>query len=198
MAIFIGLTGTFGSGKGTFAELVAKLVGEKNFAMHSLSDEVREECKKQGLGLERANLRAVANQTRKALGAGVFAKRAVQKALAERGKSVVLIDSVRAPAEVEELRKTLGKNFFLVAIDAPIKLRYERVKERARALEQLLSFEEFQKSEEVEMRSKDDFGQSLAGVMASADFTVENAGTREELEKKAKELLGKLGARIDA
>ncbi|MFA6048975.1 MAG: AAA family ATPase [Candidatus Micrarchaeia archaeon] len=191
---FIGLTGTFGSGKGVFAEILQKLCGEKNFASYSLSDEVREECGKQGKTLERSNLREVANATRKQEGAGVFAKRVLAKALKEKNKSVVLIDSVRAPAEANELRKALGGNFVLVAIDAPIKTRYERVKERARAKENLLSFGEFRKSEEVEMHAKDEFGQNLAEVMESADFKIENAGTKEELEQKAKKLLEKISA----
>ncbi len=189
---FIGLTGTFGSGKGVFAEILQKLCGPGNFAAYSLSDEVREECKKQGKTLERQNLREVANATRKKEGAGVFARRVLAKALKEKGKSVVLIDSVRAPAEAEELRNALGKRFVLVAIDAPIKTRYERVKERAREKENLLSFEQFKASEEVEMRAKDEFGQSLDAVMKSADEKIENDGTIAEFEQKAKKLLEKI------
>ncbi len=193
MAIFIGLSGTFGAGKGAFARIVRTLCGKENFAKYSLSDEVRKECKKQGKSLERENLRMVANATRKREGAGVFARRVLVRALKAKGKSIVLIDSIRLPAELQELRGALGGKFTLVAINAPIELRYARVKKRARAGEQLLSFKEFKASEEKEMRSKGEFGQSIAKVMADADFKIENAGTQKELEEKAGKLMEKMG-----
>ncbi len=192
---FIGLSGTFGSGKGAFAKIVRTLCGKEKFAKYSLSDEVRKECKKQGKTLERENLRSVANATRMKEGAGVFARRVLEKALKAKGKSIVLIDSIRLPAELQELRGALGKRFALVAIDAPIELRYARVKKRARAGEHLLSFKEFEKSEEKEMRSKDEFGQSIAKVMADADFKIGNVGTQKELEEKAGKLMEKMKAK---
>ncbi|MFQ5406580.1 MAG: AAA family ATPase [Candidatus Micrarchaeia archaeon] len=188
MVFFIGLTGTFGSGKGSFSEILCR---KTSCAFYSLSDEVRKECERQGKSFQRDSLRAVANETRRREGVGVFAKRVLQKALKDEGKQVVIVDSVRTPGEVEALRNALGKRFVLVAVDAPLDVRYERVKERARAQEQLLSLEQFKESENVEMHSKDPFGQDLSKVMQSADYTVENTGSTKELEEKAGCLLKK-------
>ena len=51
--MIFGFCGTLGSGKGTAIELLQKEYGAISF---SLSDEIREECRSRGLGLERTNL----------------------------------------------------------------------------------------------------------------------------------------------
>ena len=186
---FIGLTGTFAAGKGAVIETVKKLLGKKA-ASFSTSDFVREEAAKRGMSLERNNLQAIANELRASRGNGVLAEMALERAktLPPHAK-IVLVDGIRNPGEVETLRKALGKNFRLWAVDAPIELRYERVKQRARAGEHLLSFTEFKASEEKERRGAIAAGQSIDACMALADDLIENNGSLDELEKKVVALL---------
>lgn len=117
---FIGLTGTNGSGKGEVAAYFKK----KGYAYFSLSDLIREELQKNGKKLTRDNLIEKGNELRDTHGPDILAQLARKKV---KGKAV--IDSIRNPFEVEYLRK--DKEFILLAIDAPVELRYERVKKEA-------------------------------------------------------------------
>ena len=98
------------------------------------------------------------------------------------GKAV--IDSIRNPSEVECLRKE--KEFILLAIDAPVELRYERVKRRGRQ-ESVSSLEEFRKKEKEEMTDSEK-GQQLHSCMKMTDFVIMNDGTLEHLHLKLEEI----------
>ncbi len=186
MTLFVGLTGTNCAGKGTFAQLACQHVSCQVF---SLSDEVRAEATGRGLELTRENLIRVGNETRKALGPGVFAERTAKKALAAKGNRLVFIDSIRAVGEVKALRRILGKDFVLVAVDASPQIRFERALARKREGEQALSFDGFLAQEEKELRSQDAFGQSLLDCIAMADEKIGNFGSVEEFADKVKDFL---------
>ncbi|MFA5247547.1 MAG: AAA family ATPase [Candidatus Micrarchaeia archaeon] len=179
--MIFGFCGTLGSGKGTAIELLQK---EFSAASFSLSDEIRQECRKRDLGLERTNLIAVGNEMRKKEGDGYWATKAATRAKAMPGwqKRVTTIDSIRLPAEVEALAKEFGNNFVLISVDAPVEIRFERIKKRARAGEQLLTLEQFKASEQKE-QSKAKGEPNLAATMALADYEIVNDESRAELER---------------
>jgi len=184
----IGLTGTFASGKSTVIQIIRKTKGDK-VAHYSTSDFVREETARRGLAQERENWHKVANEMRATKGAGVLGEIALQRAAALHASvEIVLVDSIRNPAEIAALRKAGGNNFEMWAIDAPIEQRYQRIKSRARGNEHILSFEEFKASEEKEMRGNAT-GQNIAECMRQADITINNGGANEELGKKVTSLL---------
>ncbi len=187
--MIFGFCGTLGSGKGTAIELLQKEFGATSF---SLSDEIRQECKKRGLGLERTNLIAVGNDMRKSHGDGYWADRVAEKvkALPNWQKKVATVDSIRLPAEVEGLVEQFGKGFALISVDAPVELRYERIKKRARAGEQLLSLEQFEASEHKE-QSKAKGEPNLAATMALADYEIVNDESRPELERGIRTIANK-------
>jgi len=187
--MIFGFCGTLGSGKGTAIELLQKDYGAASF---SLSDEIRHECKKRDLGLERTNLIEVGNQMRKKEGDGYWAARAATRVKMMPGwqKKVITIDSIRLPAEVETLVDEFGDKFVLISVDAPVELRYERIKKRARAGEQLLSLEQFKASEEKE-QSEEKGEPNLAATMALADFEIVNDESRAELEREVRTIANK-------
>lgn len=90
------------------------------------------------------------------------------------------------------MRERAGDNFVLWAVDAPIEIRYARVKARARAGEQLLSFEEFRASEEKEKQSANAAGQNIPACMALADELIINDGIVAALEAKVAKLFSAL------
>ena len=174
--VLIGLTGTNGAGKG---EVAAYLKGF-GYAYLSLSDILREELAARGLEASRDNLIRTGNELRAAHGPDVLARRTMEKV---RGPST--IDSIRNPREVKFLRKQKG--FMLVAVDAPIEVRYARTRARGRD-ESAATFDEFKRKEELEMNGNET-GQQIALCMAMADRTIFNDGTIEELHRKVEELL---------
>ena len=172
----IGLTGTNGSGKGAAAEYFVS----KGYAYHSLSDVIREELNKDGLPPTRDNLIRKGNELR-SLGGPDFLARQVMKRV--EGKAV--IDSIRNPEEVRFLKGK--KDFILLAIDADVALRYERVKKRGRD-ESAASLEEFVKKEDEE-KTASPTQQQLHTCLKMADFFVLNDGSLEDLYKKLEKFL---------
>ncbi len=172
----IGLTGTNGSGKGEAAAYLKK----KGYAYFSLSDVIRNELHKDGKEDSRDNLIQKGNELRKKHGPDILARMVMEKV---EGKAV--IDSIRNSSEVEYLRKE--KEFILLAIDAPVELRYERVKQRGRQ-ESVSTLEEFIKKEKEEMTDSEK-GQQLHSCMKMADFMIMNDGALEDLHLKLEEIV---------
>jgi dephospho-CoA kinase len=172
----IGLTGTNCAGKGEVAAFFEK----KGYTYFSLSDLIREELRKAGREESRDNLIEMGNELREKNGYDILARLVMKKV---KGRSV--IDSIRHPQEVEYLRKQ--KDFILLAVDAPVDLRYERAKKRGRE-ESASTLEEFKKKEAEEMTDKAQ-GQQLHNCLKMADFLVINDGSLEDLHRKLEELL---------
>jgi dCMP deaminase len=168
--MLIGLTGRNASGKGE----VAKYLEKKSFYFYSLSDVIRDEVRKRGLEMSRENLINTGNDLRQKHGPGVLAQRILAKV--EPDKNYV-IDSIRNPSEVEALRS--ARTFKLVHVDAPVKLRFERLRARGREGDPT-AFEHFVELEQREMEG-DENSQNLRKVGEMADFTVMNDGPLEKL-----------------
>jgi dephospho-CoA kinase len=103
----------------------------------------------------------------------------------EKVEGEAVIDSIRNLAEIEYLRKQEG--FILLAIDAPVELRYTRAKQRGRN-ESASTLEEFIAKEDEEMR-QDEKGQQLEASMLAADYRVTNEGSLEDFLKKLEKFL---------
>lgn len=174
--MIIGLTGTNSAGKGE----VANYLKRKSFSYFSLSDEIRRELEKRGTGEDRDNLTKIGNEIRKKEGPAALAKRVIPKLIGD-----CIVDSVRNPAEVDELKSL--PDFKFIAIDAPVVLRFERARLRGRS-ENADSLEKFKANEERE-NSEDPKAQQLNKTIALADAVIINDGTLEELHKKIEETL---------
>ena len=153
---------------------------KKGYTYFSLSDLIREELRKIGKEATRDNLIKMGNELREKGGHDTLARLVMKKV---KDKSVV--DSIRNPREVEYLRKQ--KDFILLAVDAPVDLRYERARQRGRA-ESASTLEEFIKKEAEEMTDLEK-GQQLHNCMKMADFLVINDGSLKDLYRKLEELL---------
>jgi len=172
----IGLTGTNSAGKGEVAAYLMK----KGYAYVSLSDEIREELRRRGKEVTRDSLIAAGNALRRKHGADVLARRVMEKV-----KGPTVIDSIRSVREVAFLRRRKG--FILVAVDAPVELRYERAMKRGR-LESASSLEEFAAKEKEEMAGGAN-GQQLAQCLELADLTIRNDGSLRSLHRRIEERL---------
>ena len=172
--MIIGLTGTNGAGKTT----VANYLKQKGFAYFSLSDAIRDELKKQNISETRESLINMGNKLRSEFGAGILAKKIIEKI--DLSKDTI-IDSIRNAEEVKELKKL--KDFIFAAVDAPIGSRYKRLKERFGRQEEYKTLEQFRKQEQKEF-SEDKTKQQLGICIKMADKVILNDGTITELKKK--------------
>jgi len=171
--IVIGITGTLGSGKDTAAEYVCRRYKTQDY---STSTEIGYELTKRGMDHSRPNKVVVANELREKFGTGELARRCLARATEE----ILVISAIRNVGEIEYLRE--NSNFFLISVDAPIELRYERITKRER-LGDGKTFEDFKVSEDRE-RNAGPTGQQLFPCMALADFTVINDSDLETFSRR--------------
>lgn len=177
--MIIGLTGRNASGKG----VVAKFLEQRGFAFYSLSDVLREELKKRRVALTRDNLTQVGNELREKYGPSVLAERILRTLDVSRNYA---IDSFRNPGEVEAFRRR--PDFQLWAVQATPKVRFTRIRERARESDpQTLS--EFLSVEKREAENADPTKQSINACEKLADVRIANNSTIEALEKRLQTVL---------
>lgn len=182
--MIIGITGTLGSGKGT---VVDYLVKEKGFNHYSMSGFLKEEMRKQGLEISLPQIIKFANDLRVEHGPAYVAECLYEIAKFSGGNSI--IESLRTLGEIEALRQK--DNFYLLAVDADIHRRYERIAARGSDLDRV-SFDEFSAAEKEQMTSDDPNKQNLAACIAEADFRLTNNGTIEDLHVQLEEILSEI------
>ncbi len=184
--MIIGLTGPMASGKSTTLKAM-KSLGFKN--QISLSDMIREECRKRNLPIERENMMNVGQSMRNKFGAGVLGKKALEYIMKKGGDKWV-IDSIRNPAEVEELRK--HPNFILIANTAPEDLIIKRIFSRKRS-DDTLDVKSIKKKLQREMgEGEPPDGQQVQKCIELADYVFENTMLINEVEGEFKKLYNKI------
>jgi dephospho-CoA kinase len=156
-------------------------------AYHSLSDELRAEVRFRGLPVDRDVLRGMGHELRLKHGSGVLSQRVLDRIAfdvrQEGPRPVTIIDSIRNPGEVRVLRGSLGDDFVLVAIEAPVEALIERIRARARAGDVLDDDELARQVLAAEMGlNEPEHGHNIADCIALADVHVDNGGSLADLE----------------
>ncbi len=174
-----------GSGKGEAAEFFKK----KGFAYVSLSDALREEIARRGLQVNRITMQDVGNQLRCKEGAAALAER-VRKKIITANHCCWVIDGIRNPAEVEELKRE--ERFYLVAITATEDLLVERLAKRGRQTDQLSREEILQALRRERGEDQEEYGPQEEKCIQLADFVVDNNSTLENFYCRLQEILKKM------
>lgn len=164
----VGLTGPNASGKGE----VASCLRSRGFEVHSLSDIVREEAARRGLAPVREHLIRIGNLLRAEGGPGVLARRILPRLGAR-----AVVDSIRNPAEVAELRSL--PHFRLLGVRAGVERRFLRSVGRGRAGDPT-TLDEFLERERQE-NGDDPTAQRLDATFRLSDRVIDNEGDIREL-----------------
>ncbi len=180
----VGIAGTNGAGKDTFAELLAAALNYKNT---STSDLLRTELDKKGLPHTRENMRALSTRLRRESGNGVLGTMLIERYFAEKeqaGREGLIITSMRHPAIAEAIKQKGG---IVIWVDGDRRARYDRVRLAARGRpDDLVTYEEFYLQEDAEMQPAggDKNAVNMGGVKEAADIVIENNfPTKEEYER---------------
>jgi len=184
--IIIGITGTLGAGKG---EIVNYLVNKKGFIHFSVSDYLKKEINKRKLPINRESMRIVANEIRTKYGAGFIVDFLYKKAKTTNKNSI--IESIRTLGEVNTLKEK--GNFYLFAVNADPKIRFERIKKRESEKDNV-NFKEFINAERKEMNNKDPSKQNLKECIKNANYKFDNNGTFENLHQQIDKTLQEIFA----
>jgi dephospho-CoA kinase len=173
----LGITGTNGAGKGT---IVAYLLERHGFAHQSVRGYLYEHLDREGLPRDRDHLVAVANRLRAERGPAALAEILYERAAAS-GRDTI-IESIRTPGEIDALEALgrSGEGFLLLAVDAPARLRWERIRARGSETD-AVDFDTFRANEAREMDTDDPNKQNLRACMARAHALLDNGGTFAEL-----------------
>lgn len=189
--MIIGLTGPMASGKSTVVAALKK----KGFKSLSLSDMVREEARRQGLEETRDNLMTAGQYLRGEFGAGILGKRVREKIQAQSAKENWIVDGIRNPAEVVELKKL--PHFVLVANSAPEDLIVKRILERKRQ-DDTLDEKAIRKKLHREMgHGETAEGQQVLLCIEIADYQFENTMPMNEVEEEFLKLYNKIVGEMD-
>jgi dephospho-CoA kinase len=179
--IIFGITGTLGAGKGT---VVDYLVKEKEFVHYSVRQFLIDRLESEKKEVNRDTMVALANALREKHGADYIARALYEKA-AENNTNCI-IESLRTVGEINALREK--EDFYLLAVDADAKLRYQRINLRKSETDNI-SFEEFVANEKREMQNDDPNKQNLKNCIEMADYQIDNNGSVNALHQKVEEII---------
>lgn len=183
--MIIGITGSFGAGKG---EVVRYLIDKKGFKHYSARVFIQEEAKKRGLDISKGRevTIPVANELRAQHGPTYIIESLYNQALAEAGDAV--IESIREVAGAKFIQEKGG---VVWGIDADPKLRYERAFARKSETDKV-TFEEWLDQERRESNPGDPTKQDIFGALKESNAVFQNNGTLEELRTQVEVALQKM------
>lgn len=174
----IGITGTLGAGKGAVVDYLRQ---QHNFQWFSVRDFLLTEISRRGLPPDRDSMRNVANELRAQNSPSYIVEQLFSNA--QQSGADCIIESVRTPGEVDAL--AAKPDFVLLAVDADMRMRYERVVVRGSETDQV-DFETWKAQEESEMHNTDPNKQNLAECIRRANIKLENNGTLDELHEQVR------------
>lgn len=180
--IIIGLVGEPSGGKDTAADYLVK---KYKFTHVSTGDLVREYITSNKLGdLTRQNLKAAAIKLREQFGSDYLAYTALQSTKSDR----IVVSGLRTVAEVHCIQLNKG---IILCVNANIKTRFERAKQRGRIGEDI-DYETFKKIQASEQRSQDPNRQNVEAVISIADENIHNNGSLQDLYSQIDDFMNRL------
>ncbi len=171
--MLIYVTGSIGGGKGEVVNYLAEKYGMKHYSFRQF---FADELVRRGLPVDRPHMIDLADELRVTHGSGYVVRELTEQARREGGNAV--LESIRNLGEVEYLKAQ--PDSVLLAVDAPVEMRYERNKLRGTTLDPQ-SFEDFLRDEKREMENTDPWRNNIAKAITLADYSYQNTGTLEDL-----------------
>jgi dephospho-CoA kinase len=184
--MIIGITGTLAAGKGTIVEFLK----EKDFKHYSARGFLIKEIEKRGMPVNRDSMLIVANDLRAKYSSSYIAEQLYTMAKNDGGNCV--LESLRTPGEIYALKEK--DEFYLFAVDADKKLRYNRAMLRSNESDNV-TFEKFILQEEKETTSNNPSNSNVRKCIELADYKFENNGTLEELKNKVEKVLEEINSK---
>jgi orotate phosphoribosyltransferase len=171
----IGVVGLNGSGKD---EVVKYLNIKYAVPLISVGDIVREIAAGEGIEPSRENLDGITKKYFERYGEGYFLKLVIEK-IRQNGWRTCGISGIRSPRDIALVREAFKQDFILihVYISDP-RIRYERIHQRGSRRDEL-TYAEFLHQDQV---SEELF--HISQSIASADYSISNDGTSEDLQRE--------------
>lgn len=181
--MIIGIAGTLGAGKGTVVEYLKS----KGFTHYSVSGRLGEILAERGLPKVREHLSALADEIAQEYPGGIL--ELIHVTAQTDGVSNYILESIHRESEAAYVKSVGG---VMLALDVDPRVRYERTQLRQEGEKDQVTFEEFMVAIEREEQGKGGGTPNINAVVQSADHTIMNDGTVEELHEKIEEWLRSL------
>jgi len=178
--IIIGLVGESGSGKDTVADYLRDKHGAK---LYRFADPLREALELYLESISREDLQWLALQFKKRFGKDILAK-GLRKKIEKNGHELTAVNGVRFFEDAEFIKSF--PNSFILYVTLDSKSRWERIYNRGEKTDDAVSYEKFLEMEKVETEVQ------TPEIGRSADFRIENIGTKEDLFEKVDKVLAKI------
>ncbi len=174
--LIIGLTGSFGSGCST----LTKAFKNKKFEGYSLSDIIWDKWREDNPGkedkeAEREELQDIGNNLREDDGNEILALKTWEQVVADKNNNKNLVfDSIRNTAEINFFRNKFPLRFYLIAVECPREMRYNRV--RGKQYDPQGKTREDFENDDKRDRNEEGFehGQQVQRCVDEADITIKN------------------------
>jgi len=176
----VSIVGMAGSGKSE----VANIFEENGFKRVRFGDITDDEVRRRGLELNEENERYVRQQLREEHGMSAYAKLNLPGIDALLKSSDVVVDGLYSWEEYTSLKSRYGDDFYVVAVWASPKMRYNRLAKRQI---RPLTVEEAASRDVAEVENS-----NKGGPIAMADFTIINQSSLEDLERETERVLSVL------
>lgn len=181
--IIIGIIGEQAGGKGAAADFIRKHYGGQRLTVSSI---LRRTLDSLHLDATRDNLINLALVLKKGFGPAVLMK-AMLKEVENEDADLIIVDGLRMPGDPDVFREAYENSFYLIYVTADQRIRYDRSVSRGEKVgESDAAFEEFAAKENQETE------RLISEVGKTADFTIINNGTAEELEEKILDIMKKI------
>lgn len=170
---------------------VAKKYLETNYQAESFrfSSILRDTLNCLGVENSRDNIISLSTWSRETFGNDLLAKAMANK-VAKSENELIIIDGARRVDDLIYLKQ--NPDFHLIAIDAPVEIRYQRsISRNENPGDQEKSYETFLKDHEKETEI------TIPETMAQADFKINNDSDLENLYQQVEDILEKLNFKKD-
>ena len=175
----IGVVGYPASGKGEFS----RIAGTMGIPVVVMGDVIRKKAREAGLGTTDAALGEMAVRLRREFGMDAIARFTIP-AVEALGAPIVIIDGLRGDAEARRFRSHFA-DFILVGIVSTFGKRLSRLSARGRS-------DDLSRAEDLRNRDSREETFGLGKALAEADRTLENEGSLETFEGKARSVLDEI------
>jgi dephospho-CoA kinase len=184
--MIIGVCGTISAGK----ETLTSFLREKGLVYFETSAIIKEELVKLGLEITRTNMQDWADELRKKEGVGALMKIMLERAKKDLSKNY-MFDSLRNDGEAEFLRKNCN-GFILIAVDAPRRIRFERMIARGKEHDPK-NWQEFLRVDKRDLcDTSNPLGQQTRKLLGIADFKIINDADLQSSMKKIEDVWAKI------
>ncbi len=184
----ICIVGMPGAGKTTVSDEFVK----QGFAYLRFGQITLDRVKELGLEPIEANEKKIREDFRKDRGMAAFAVLNIPKIDELLKKSNVVVDGLYSWSEYKVLKEQYGDRMYVLAVYAPPKLRYERLKNRKVENDEKQRFRNLTEEESKARDYAEIENVEKGGPITMADFTIVNIGTIAELKEKVHAIINEV------